>query len=344
MTTSATLAPVRRPPGDGTPCSVLVEDLHRTLGGRDVLAGVDLAVRDGEVYGFLGPNGAGKTTLVRTLCTLLAPTSGRAVVAGFDVATRPGEVRLRIGAALQATALDLKQTGRELLRLQGRLYGMRAAQIDRRLRELGDLVALGSALDRPAGSYSGGMRRRLDVAMALVHSPGVVFLDEPTTGLDPESREALWAEVQHLNAELGVTVFLTTQYLEEADVLAHRVGIISAGRVVAEGTPDELKRTIGTDVVVAEVDEQAGDAADALRRLDVVEGVEVRGDQVTASVLDGTRALGPVAVALATAGVRTRSLALRRPTLDDVFLSLTGRHFATDDGAPHPDEAREATR
>ncbi|MBF0688234.1 MAG: ATP-binding cassette domain-containing protein [Cellulomonas sp.] len=338
-----------RPVAPDGPCAVLVEDLRRTRRDREILTGVDLAVRDGEIYGFLGPNGAGKTTLVRTLCTLLAPTSGRAVVLGFDVVTHPHEVRLRIGAALQATALDHTQTGRELLRLQGHFYGMRPAQIDRRLADLSDLIGIGDALDRPSGGYSGGMRRRLDVAMALVHSPELIFLDEPTTGLDPESREVLWAEISRLNRDLGVTVFLTTQYLEEADALAHRVGIIHGGRVVTEGTPEDLKRGLGTDLVVAEVEGGAQVAADVVGALELVEGVEVRGDELTASVLDGARALGPVAVALDAARIPVRSLVMRRPTLDDVFLSITGRHIdaahpSGDARTPGTDRIPEAVR
>ena len=193
------------------------------------------------------------------LCTLLAPSRGRATVAGYDVATQPGEVRLRIGAALQEAALDPKQTGAELLRLQGVLYGLPKSAMAARVAELGELIDLTDALDRPIATYSGGMRRRLDLAAALVHNPDILFLDEPTTGLDPVSRVSVWAEVRRLNRELGMTIFLTTQYLEEADELADRVGIIDKGRIVAEGTPAELKRTVGTDVIVARID--AGDAA-----------------------------------------------------------------------------------
>ena len=206
--------------------------------------GIDLAIAKGEVYGFLGPNGAGKTTLVRMLITLLMPTSGRAVVAGHDVVSNAGQVRLSIGAALQEAALDEKQTGRELLRLQGKLYGLRRSEINQRVKELEQLMDIGEALDRRIQTYSGGMKRRLDLAMALVHNPEVLFLDEPTTGLDPIGRAAVWDEVQRINRELGVTIFLTTQYLEEADALAERVGIINRGKLAAEGTPAELKRTI----------------------------------------------------------------------------------------------------
>ncbi|HYL40964.1 MAG TPA: ATP-binding cassette domain-containing protein, partial [Candidatus Binatus sp.] len=219
--------------------------MTRSFGATEAVRGVDVAIEDGEIYGFLGPNGAGKTTLVRMLCTLLRPTTGSASVAGFDVVRQATEVRLRIGVALQEAALDPGQTGSELLALQARLFGLSVGPARRRIAELGELVDLGSALDRPVRTYSGGMRRRLDLALALVHDPAVLFLDEPTTGLDPVSRRQIWAEVRRLNTERGLTVFLTTQYLEEADALASRVGIIAAGRIVAEGTPDELKSSAG---------------------------------------------------------------------------------------------------
>ena len=235
-------------------CAISAERLVRRFGRVTAVDGVDLQIRRGEIYGFLGPNGAGKSTTVRALCTLLSPTAGRAVVAGYDVADEPEKVRLRIGVALQEAALDPKQTGIELLRLQGRLYGLSRTAVGRRLADLGRLIDIGDALARPIGTYSGGMKRRLDRAAALVHNPEVLFLDEPTTGLDPVSRARMWEEVRRLNRELNVTIFLTTQYLEEADELANRVGIIHEGRLVAEGTPDELKRSVGNDVIVAHVD------------------------------------------------------------------------------------------
>jgi ABC-2 type transport system ATP-binding protein len=249
------------------------------------------------------------------------------VVAGYDVATDPGLVRLRIGVALQEAALDPNQTGVELLRLQGQLYGLDKRSVDQRLAELGELIDLGDALQRRIGTYSGGMKRRLDLAAALVHNPDILFLDEPTTGLDPVSRVSVWAEVRRLNQELGMTIFLTTQYLEEADELADRVGIIAQGRIVAEGTPSELKRSIGTDVIIARVE---GDAA-AVRNL--VEGipgilsVEAHGHELVISTENGSAAISPVAVALAAGEARVRDLTLRTPTLDDVFLELTGTHI-----------------
>ena len=310
--------------------SIVVRSLVRRFGGVAAVDGLDLDVAPGEIYGFLGPNGAGKSTTVKVLCTLLAPTAGKAVVAGHDVATEPEAVRLRIGAALQEAALDPRQTGAELLRLQGRLYGLTPAEIDRRMVDLGELIELGEALDRRIATYSGGMKRRLDLAAALIHNPSVLFLDEPTSGLDPASRAKVWEEVRALNAELSMTTFLTTQYLEEADALAHRVGIIDHGRLVAEGSPDELKRRVGSDVLVAQVDASGqgqaglGTAVDAVLAVRGVTGAERRGDEITISADNGAAAVGAVAVALESAGIRTRELTLRRPSLDDVFLELTG--------------------
>ncbi|MGH9136354.1 MAG: ATP-binding cassette domain-containing protein [Acidimicrobiales bacterium] len=290
---------------------------------------VNLAIAPGEIYGFLGPNGAGKSTTVRVLCTLLAPSGGQATVAGYDVATQAERVRLRIGVALQDAALDAKQTGAELLRLQGRLYGLTRREVDQRIAELADLVDIGDAIDRLIGTYSGGMKRRLDLAAALVHNPDILFLDEPTTGLDPVSRARVWEEVRLLNRQLGMTIFLTTQYLEEADELADRVGIINEGRLVAEGTPDELKHQIGADVIVARIEGDLEVARQALGRIDGM--VEVHGDELTIATADGAGAISPIAVALNGCGVRVRDLTLRRPTLDDVFLELTGNRIQPDE-------------
>jgi ABC-2 type transport system ATP-binding protein len=311
--------------------AIVAESLERVFGETRAVDGVDLEIRAGEIYGFLGPNGAGKSTTVRMLCTLLRPTGGRAVVAGHDVDRDPGAVRLRIGVALQDAALDAQQTGRELLVLQARLFGLTNQEIDRRLRELTGLIDIGDALDRRIKTYSGGMKRRLDLAAALVHNPDVLFLDEPTTGLDPVSRARVWEEVERLNTDLNMTIFLTTQYLEEADALAGRVAIIDQGRIAAEGSPAELKRSIGSDVIVATVD---GDAARAAASLDAVPGVEhvaVHGEELTLRVAEGDAQIGPVAVALHGCGVPVRALTLRTPTLDDVFLELTGGHLQPED-------------
>ena len=305
--------------------------LARRFADKQAVDGVDLSVATGEIYGFLGPNGAGKSTTVRMLTTLLAPTGGTARVAGFDVSGEADKVRLRIGVALQDAALDGKQTGRELLDLQGRLYGLTKVERLGRVAELLELVDIGDAIDDRISTYSGGMKRRLDLAAALVHQPEVLFLDEPTTGLDPTSRAAVWAEVRYLNEQLGITIFLTTQYLEEADALANRVGIIAHGKLVAEGTPTELKRSIGSDVIVARV--AAGSAtrvAEVVAALAEVERVETSGDEVVMSVGQGPAAISPVAVALAEAGVAVEGLTLRTPTLDDVFLHITGGRMQED--------------
>jgi len=313
-----------------------VRGLTKRYGDRLAVDNLTFTVRPGVVTGFLGPNGAGKSTLVHVLCTLLLPTSGRAEVAGFDVATRPLEVRLRIGVALQEASLDPAQTGIELLRLQGRLYGLTRGETEQRLRELTQLVDIGPALGHRIGTYSGGMRRRLDLAAALVHNPEVVFLDEPTTGLDPASRVRVWDEVRRLNAE-GITIFLTTQYLEEADELAHRVGIINQGHLITEGTPTELKRSLGSDVIIARVDDGAQRACNAVREVAGVEQVDIHGDELTVRALDGSAVLSPVAIALAGCGVHVRDLTLREPTLDDVFLELTGGHIQQEETSDNGD-------
>ena len=298
----------------------------RRFNGTTAVETLDLDIPKGEIYGFLGPNGAGKSTTVRVLCTLLTPSEGRAVVAGHDVADEPEQVRLRIGVALQEAALDPKQTGVQLLRLQGRLYGLTRSEIDQRLYDLARLIDIGDALERPIGTYSGGMKRRLDVAAALVHDPEVLFLDEPTTGLDPVSRARMWEEVRRLNRELNMTIFLTTQYLEEADELADRVGIINDGRLVAEGTPSDLKRSVGNDVIVASLDGRATAAREGVERVDGVHGVEVHGEELVITAADGAATIGAVAVAL-NGVTAVRHLTLRTPTLDDVFLELTGNRI-----------------
>ncbi|MEM9200349.1 MAG: ATP-binding cassette domain-containing protein [Actinomycetota bacterium] len=312
---------------DSPIAAVRAEGLRRTF-GDDVVAvdGVDLEVQPGEIYGFLGPNGAGKSTVVRMLCTLLAPSGGRAWVGGLDVATDADDVRLSIGVALQEAGLDDNMTGREILVTQGRLFGMTRPQIDARIEELSPILEM-SALDRLVRTYSGGMARRLDLAAALIHNPSVLFLDEPTTGLDPPSRLRVWEEVRRLNREIGLTLFLTTQYLEEADELADRVGIINAGRLVAEGTPSELKRSIGTDVVTAVIDGDPAAAKAAVSGVDGLGAVDVFGAELRVASDNGAKAISPVALALASAGIDVKELSLRTPTLDDVFLDVTGTHL-----------------
>ncbi len=320
-----------------SPAAIKAAGLVRRFGDFTAVDGVDLDVQAGEIYGFLGPNGAGKSTAVRMLCTLLAPNGGSATVAGFDVETEPEEVRFRIGVALQDAALDPQQTGMELLRLQGRLYGLNKGDVAARLDELSTLVDIGDALNRRIGTYSGGMKRRLDLAAALVHNPQVLFLDEPTTGLDPVSRLKVWEEVRRLNDNLGMTIFLTTQYLEEADELADRVGIIAAGKIVAEGTPEALKRSIGDDVIVVRIEGDATVAKAAVAVVDGVTSTELHGDELTVAAADGAAIVSPVAVALSASGVKVKELTLRTPTLDDVFLEITGNRIGVAD-ADNEDE------
>ncbi len=304
--------------------AIVTRGLTRDFGDVKAVNGIDLDVSRGEIYGFLGPNGAGKTTVIRMLITLLTPTSGVMTVAGFDVVRDPEEVRLRIGAALQEAALDAKQTGRELLRLQGRLYGLSRSRVDERIAELARLIDIGDAMDRFIGTYSGGMKRRLDLAAALIHTPEILFLDEPTTGLDPISRARIWEEVRNINSEHGITIFLTTQYLEEADALAGRVGIIDRGRLAAQGTPEGLKRARGSDLIIARLEGDAGAAVEALKEMTSVAGIEVHGQELTLSVSNGAALISSVALALDQVGVGVQELTLRTPTLDDVFLQVTG--------------------
>jgi ABC-2 type transport system ATP-binding protein len=314
--------------------AIRAQGLRRKFGDFEAVAGIDLDVPYGEIYGFLGPNGAGKSTTVKMLCTLLGITSGSATVAGFDVDTQPDAIRLRIGVALQDSSIDGKQTGREMLHLQGRLYGLTKKDITQRMDDVIGLVDIGDAIDNRVESYSGGMKRRLDLAMALIHRPQVLFLDEPTTGLDPASRSSVWAEVQRLNREFGMTIFLTTQYLEEADELADRVGIIANGLIQAEGVPEALKREIGTDLIQAEV---AGDpevAAAALRAIDGIDEVQTHHNELAVLTANGAALIAQVAVALDGCGVPVTSLTLRTPTLDDVYLHVTGSHFSENDTSP----------
>ena len=304
--------------------AIYTGELVRNFGELRAVDGVDLAVPYGEIYGFLGPNGAGKTTVIRMLITLLAPTSGEMRVAGYDVVRQPNEVRLRIGAAQQEAALDNKQTGRELLRLQGKIYGLSQRLADQRIGELTDLVDIGEAMDRLIGTYSGGMKRRLDLAAALIHRPMVLFLDEPTTGLDPISRARIWQEIREINGEMRVTIFLTTQYLEEADALAHRVGIIDRGQLATQGAPADLKRARSSDLIVVQLDGEVEEAVAALNSVPQVEHVETHGQQLTVSVTNGASLISAIALALDRHGVQVQELTLRTPTLDDVFLHVTG--------------------
>ena len=306
--------------------------------GPRAVDGIDLSVSPGEIYGFLGPNGAGKSTTVHMLTTLLPPTEGMARVAGHDIIREGAAVRNAIGVALQDAALDPLLTGREHMKLQGGLHGLAPVEIARRGDSLLDRVGLAEAADRRVGGYSGGMKRRLDLALALVHEPSILFLDEPTTGLDIQSRSAMWEEIARLSGERGVTVFLTTQYLEEADSLADRVGIIDLGRIVAEGTPEVLKAQIGRPTVEA----APAEPADGERLGAVLERFGERTpaapDQVAVRLSSGTEGLADVVRALDAEGVGIGNLELHAPSLDDVFLTKTGRRL---EGAGEEEETGE---
>src|SRR5437764_4208334 len=309
--------------------AIVVEELHKRYGQVRALDGVSFAVREGEVFGLLGPNGAGKSTTVRVLVTLTQPDSGRASVAGHDVRTDQNAVRRAIGYVPQDSGVDQFGTGRENLLLQGRVQGMSGRDLRNRCDELLELVGIADAADRIVKTYSGGMRRRLDVALGLVHRPRVLFLDEPTTGLDPEARVVMWSEVSRLAEAESLTILLTTHYLEEADQLADRLAIVSKGKVVVEGTPAELKAGLSGDAVHVELEN--GAVPEAQR---VLAGVGARPEQVldgktiVSRVENGGRALPGIISALENAGIAVASVSLSRPSLDDVYLHFTGRDFA----------------
>ena len=312
------------------PIAIDAKNLVRRFGEVEAVRGVSLDIEEAEIYGFLGPNGAGKSTIVRILTTLLEPTSGTGSVLGHDVVREGTTVRRLIGVALQEAGLDPKQTGRELLTLQARLYGLRGRLLAQQVREVTELVGLTDAIDRRIDGYSGGMKRRLDLASSLLHRPRVLFLDEPTTGLDPTSRTLIWDRVRHLRQEYGATIFLTTQYLEEADQLADRVGIINRGLIVREGTPESLKAEVGADVIdIAVDDHQAGAARVAIAEMQSAGELpagELRSTAVgyTLFVPDGPGNIATLVRGLDRAGVTTGPISVSRPTLDDVFLAATG--------------------
>ena len=315
--------------------AVEARGLRRTFkGGIEAVRGIDLSIAAGEVFGFLGPNGAGKTTTVRMLCTLLPPTAGSAHVAGVDVVDDGAEARRRIGVALQEIGLDPVQTGRELLELQCGLYGITGARARERAEELLALLGLTDAADRRTKTYSGGMKRRLDLASALVHSPEVLFLDEPTTGLDPASRLTVWDEVRRINAG-GTTVFLTTQYLEEADKLCRRLAIIDNGRIVAEGSPEQLKAEMGHDVVSVALDGADIEATRAaIGELPGLERLVAEQDALALYVEDGPSSIAEIVRRLDREGISVGAISVSRPTLDDVFLKATGRRIEGDEEQP----------
>src|SRR3954452_2482072 len=320
--------------------AVETRNLARRFDDVVAVADVDLAVADGDIYAFLGPNGAGKTTTVRMLTTLLRPTGGSATVAGYDVVRQASDVRRAIGVALQEAALDPLMTGAELMRLQATLHALPRAEVAPRSTALLDRVGLTRAANRRVGTYSGGMRRRLDLGMALVHEPRVLFLDEPTTGLDPLSRRAIWNEVRALNND-GTTVFLTTQYLEEADQLADRIGIIANGAMAAEDTPEALKANVGSahlELRLAQGDAER--AREVVKRFG--ECMHAEDNNVSVALKNGAADVAPIVVALDEAGLIVESLDVVEPTLDDVFLATTGQTLEGAADAPADPAAADA--
>ena len=313
---------------------IAVEELRKHYGEVNALDGVTFNVREGEVFGLLGPNGAGKSTTVRILVTLTTPDSGNASVGGFDVRREQSSVRRTIGYVPQDSGVDQFGTGRENLMLQGRVQGMSGRALRERTSELLELVGIANAADRIVKTYSGGMRRRLDIALGLVHRPRVLFLDEPTTGLDPEARVAMWEEVSRLAQAESLTILLTTHYLEEADQLADRLAIVSRGRVVIEGSPVELKARLQGDAVHVELENGAVDSAQS-----VIAGIGARPEQVlngntiVARAENGGAAVPHILAALDSAGIRVASVSVSRPSLDDVYLHFTGRDFTSEDRA-----------
>ena len=290
----------------------------------EAVAGVDLEVRGGEIFGFLGPNGAGKTTTLRMLATLLPPSGGTARVAGFDLLSQPARIRERIGFVGQAGGADREITGRSELVFQGRLYGMPVEAARRRAAELLDMLELEGAADRKVGTYSGGQKRRLDIGLGLMHDPELLFLDEPTTGLDPQSRARVWDEVRRMH-DRGTTIFLTTHYLDEADALCDRIAIIDYGKIVAEGTPEELKRAIAGDVVTLSVAGEQQAAFDLIKGQEFVREAKVENGFVLLYVDRGEIAMPAILRLLDRANLQLKTVELHRPSLDDVFLRQTGR-------------------
>jgi ABC-2 type transport system ATP-binding protein len=325
--------------------AIVVEDLRKRYGSVQALDGVTFSVREGEVFGLLGPNGAGKTTTVKVLSTLTKPDSGRAEVVFHDAVREPDAVRRTIGYVPQSSGVDREATGRENLMLQGRVQGMRGRALRERVDELLRLVGIADAADRVVRGYSGGMKRRLDVALGLVHRPRVVFLDEPTTGLDPEARAGMWEELGRIAEREALTILLTTHYLEEADRLANRLAIMSRGVVVVEGTPDELKRSLEGEAVTVELsDGRVRDARNVIAALDTVREVRVEGRVLRSRVESGARAIPQILSALERDGIAVESVDSHRPSLDDVYLHYTGRDFRSEDEAAGERSRPPATR
>ena len=316
---------------------ISVEDLVIVYSdGTRAVDGISFDVQEKEFFGFLGPNGAGKSTTIKTLTTLLRKTSGKVSVAGFDLDKSPSEIRSAIGVLSQETSLDVDLTGRENLRLQGRLQQLHGRLLEGRVDELPKMVQLEDVAGKPAGRYSGGMRKRLDLASALIHSPKLLFLDEPTTGLDTQSRAAIWEYLERLNKEEGITIFLTTQYLEEADRLCRELSIIDHGKLIAKGSPAELKATVGGDAITMEL--KGGDdpalkskAKEIVRAIQGITKVVDSDGGVVAYALDASQVIAEVVTSLDRSGIRPGSLTISSPTLDDVFLHQTGRRIRSEE-------------
>jgi len=316
---------------------ISVEDLVIVYSdGTRAVDGISFDVQEKEFFGFLGPNGAGKSTTIKTLTTLLRKTSGKVSVAGFDLDKSPSEIRSAIGVLSQETSLDVDLTGRENLRLQGRLQQLHGRLLEGRVDELLKMVQLEDVAGKPAGRYSGGMRKRLDLASALIHSPKLLFLDEPTTGLDTQSRAAIWEYLERLNKEEGITIFLTTQYLEEADRLCRELSIIDHGKLIAKGSPAELKATVGGDAITMEL--KGGDdpalkskAKEIVRAIQGITKVVDSDGGVVAYALDASQVIAEVVTSLDRSGIRPGSLTISSPTLDDVFLHQTGRRIRSEE-------------
>jgi len=312
--------------------AIVVDELRKRYSDVRALEGITFGVRTGEVFGLLGPNGAGKSTTVKVLATLTKPDSGRAEVAGRDVVREPNAVRRAIGYVPQSSGVDRDATGRENLMLQGRVQGMSGRALESRVGEMLELLGLAEAGDRVVRGYSGGMKRRLDVGLGLVHRPQVLFLDEPTTGLDPEARAAMWDELERLAEGESLTILLTTHYMEEADELADRLAIVSRGRVVVEGTPEELKQSLRGEAVEVELgDGRAAEAEAVVAALEGVLEATVDGRRLRSRVASGARAIPSILSALEAKGIGVEAVTTHRPSLDDVYLHYTGREFAAED-------------
>jgi ABC-2 type transport system ATP-binding protein len=314
--------------------AITVDQLRKHYGDVQALDSVSFRVRAGEVFGLLGPNGAGKSTTVKVLATLTKPNGGSAEVAGHDVVRDPDAVRRSIGYVPQSSGVDRDATGRENLTLQGRIQGMSGRALEARVAELLELLGLADAANRVVRGYSGGMKRRLDVGLGLVHRPQVLFLDEPTTGLDPEARASMWDELERLAEGESLTILLTTHYMEEADELADRLAIVSRGRVIVEGTPEELKQSLRGDAVEVELsDGQAAEAEAIVAALEGIHEASIDGRKLRSRVASGARAIPLILSALEAEGIGVEAVTTHRPSLDDVYLHYTGREFAAEDEA-----------